>query len=233
MSLSTKTHKIAVTAILSAVATVLMFVSFPIPFLIPPFVKMDFSELPALLAAFSMGPISGLMVCLVKNLINLLFTTTSGVGELCNFLLGACFVIPTGLIYKARKTRSGALLAAGIGAVAMALLSVPVNYFISYPFYTSFMPLDTIIGMYQELLPSVDGLLACLLIFNMPFTLLKGVLDVVLAFLIYKPLSPQVKPYICSITIGKCLLLWYTNRYTTAFLFERRERCHEPSDSAL
>ena len=190
MSLSAKTHKIAVTAILSAVATVLMFISFPIPFLIPPFVKMDFSELPALLAAFSMGPLSGVMVCLVKNLINLLFTTTSGVGELCNFLLGVCFVIPAGWIYKVRRTRSGALLASGVGAVAMAVLSVPVNYFISYPFYTSFMPLDTIIGMYQELLPSVDGLLACLLIFNMPFTLLKGVLDVALAFLIYKPLSP-------------------------------------------
>ena len=190
MSLSAKTHKIAVTAILSAVATVLMFISFPIPFLIPPFVNMDFSELPALLAAFSMGPLSGVMVCLVKNLINLLFTTTSGVGELCNFLLGVCFVIPAGWIYKVRRTRSGALLASGVGAVAMAVLSVPVNYFISYPFYTSFMPLDTIIGMYQELLPSVDGLLACLLIFNMPFTLLKGVLDVALAFLIYKPLSP-------------------------------------------
>ena len=190
MSLSTKTHKIAVTAILSAVATVLMFISFPIPFLIPPFVKMDFSELPALLAAFSMGPVSGVMVCLVKNLINLLFTTTSGVGELCNFLLGVCFVIPAGWIYKVRRTRSGALLASGAGAVAMAVLSVPVNYFISYPFYTTFMPLDTIIGMYQDLLPSVDGLLACLLIFNMPFTLLKGILDVALAFLIYKPLSP-------------------------------------------
>ena len=190
MSLSAKTHKIAVTAILSAVATVLMFISFPIPFLIPPFVKMDFSELPALLAAFSMGPLSGVMVCLVKNLINLLFTTTSGVGELCNFLLGVCFVIPAGWIYKVRRTRSGALLASGVGAVAMAVLSVPVNYFISYPFYTSFMPLDTIIGMYQELLPSVDGLLGCLLIFNMPFTLLKGVLDMALAFLIYKPLSP-------------------------------------------
>ena len=190
MSLSAKTHKIAVTAILSAVATVLMFISFPIPFLIPPFVKMDFSELPALLAAFSMGPLSGVMVCLVKNLINLLFTTTSGVGELCNFLLGVCFVIPAGWIYKVRRTRSGALLASGVGAVAMAVLSVPVNYFISYPFYTSFMPLDTIIGMYQELLPSVDGLLGCLLIFNMPFTLLMGVLDVALAFLIYKPLSP-------------------------------------------
>ena len=190
MSLPAKTHKIAVTAILSAVATVLMFISFPIPFLIPPFVKMDFSELPALLAAFSMGPLSGVMVCLVKNLINLLFTTTSGVGELCNFLLGVCFVIPAGWIYKVRRTRSGALLASGVGAVAMAVLSVPVNYFISYPFYTAFMPLDTIIGMYQELLPSVDGLLARLLIFNMPFTLLKGVLDLALAFLIYNPLSP-------------------------------------------
>ena len=113
MSLSTKTHKIAVTAILSAAATVLMFLSFPIPFLIPPFIKMDFSELPALLAAFSLGPVSGVMVCLVKNLINLLFTTTSGVGELCNFLLGICFVIPAGWIYQVRKTRSGALLAAG------------------------------------------------------------------------------------------------------------------------
>ena len=72
----------------------------------------------------------------------------------------------------------------------MALCSVTVNYFISYPFYTVFMPLDVIIGMYQELIPSVDGLMACLVIFNSPFTLLKGLLDIALAFLIYKPLSP-------------------------------------------
>jgi len=72
----------------------------------------------------------------------------------------------------------------------MGVLSVPINYFISYPFYTSLMPLDTIIAMYQELIPSVDGLLACLIIFNAPFTLLKGLLDTALAFLIYKPLSP-------------------------------------------
>lgn len=190
MSTSQRTHKIAVTAILGAVATVLMFLSFPLPFLIPPFIKMDFSELPALLAALSMGPVSGVAVCLVKNLINLLFTTTGGVGELCNFLLGACFVIPAGLIYRCKKSRKGALMGALVGAAAMALLSVPINYFITYPFYTAFTPLDTIIGMYQDLLPSVDGLLACLLIFNMPFTLLKGLLDMVLAFLVYKPLSP-------------------------------------------
>ena len=185
-----RTHKIAVTAMLSAVATILMALDFPIPFLIPTFVKMDFSELPALLAAFSLGPVSGAVVCLVKNLVNLTMSSTNGVGELCNFLLGICFVIPAGLIYRYKKTRAGALIGALAGAVVMALCSVPVNYFISYPFYTVFMPLDVIIGMYQELIPSVDGLMACLVIFNAPFTLLKGLLDLALAFLIYKPLSP-------------------------------------------
>ena len=185
-----RTHKIAVTAMLSAAATVLMALDFPIPFLIPPFVKMDFSELPALLAAFGLGPVSGAAVCLIKNLINLTMSSTNGVGELCNFLLGVCLVVPAGLIYRYKKTRAGALAGALIGAAVMALLSIPVNYFISYPFYTAFMPLDTIIGMYQSLLPSVDGLLACLIIFNAPFTLLKGLLDMLLCFLIYKPLSP-------------------------------------------
>lgn len=121
---------------------------------------------------------------------NLFFSTTNGVGELCNFLLGVCFVIPAGLIYQRGKSRKGAFIAALVGAVFMAAASIPVNYYISYPFYTIFMPLDTIIAMYQELIPSVDGLLACLIIFNAPFTLLKGLLDLLLAFLIYKPLSP-------------------------------------------
>ena len=185
-----RSRKIAVTAMLSAAATVLMALDFPIPFLIPPFVKMDFSELPALLAAFSLGPVWGAAVCLVKNLINLTMSSTNGVGELCNFLLGVCFVIPAGVIYRHWKTRWGALAAALAGAVPMAVCSVPINYFISYPFYTTFMPIDTIIGMYQELIPSVDGLLACLIVFNAPFTLLKALLDTLLAFLIYKPLSP-------------------------------------------
>ena len=186
-----RTHKIAVTAMLSAAATVLMFLEFPIPFLIPSFVELDFSELPALLAAFSLGPVSGVVVCLVKNVIKgLLFSGTGGVGEMCNFLLGICFVIPAGLIYRYKRTRSGALAGALVGALIMALCSIPVNYFISYPVYTKFLPIDVIIGMYQELIPSVDGLLACLIIFNAPFTLLKGLLDMVLAFLVYKPLSP-------------------------------------------
>jgi riboflavin transporter FmnP len=175
---------------LSAVAFVLMFLDFPIPFLIPSFVKMDFSELPALLAAFSLGPVYGVVVCLVKNLIHLTITTTGGAGEICNFLLGSCFVFPAGLIYQQFKSRRGALVGTLVGAAVMAVLSVPLNYYISYPVYAKFMPIESIIAMYQALRPSVNGLLECLIIFNAPFTLVKGLLTSAFCFLVYKPLSP-------------------------------------------
>ena len=181
---------IAVCAMLSAVAFVLMLMDFPVPFLIPDFVKMDVSELPSLLASFALGPVYGVVVCLVKNLLHLLMTSTGGIGELCNFLMGACFAIPAGLIYQKFKSHKGAVVSTLVGSVVMAALSVPINYFISYPFYTSFMPLEAIIGMYQEIRPSANGLLECLITFNAPFTLIKGLLTSVLCFLIYKPLSP-------------------------------------------
>ena len=186
-----KARAIAVTAMLSAISFVLMFLDFPVPFM-PSFVQMDISELPALLAAFSLGPVYGMVVCLVKNLLHLLITSTAGAGELCNFLLGASFVIPAGLIYKLRKSRSGAIIGALVGSVVMALFSIPLNYFITYPVYVVAygMPLDAIIGMYQAIRPGVNGLLECLITFNAPFTLVKGLLDAVLCFLIYKPLSP-------------------------------------------
>ena len=185
-----RARNLAVTAMLSAVAFVLMFLDFPIPFLIPAFVKMDFSELPALLAAFALGPVYGVVVCLVKNLLHLLITTTGGAGELCNFLLGACFILPAGLVYQKLKSRKGALLGAIVGAVVMGLLSIPLNYYITYPIYTNFMPIDAILELYRAIRPSANGLLECLITFNMPFTFVKGMLDVVLCFLIYKPLSP-------------------------------------------
>ena len=179
----------AETAMLSAIAFVLMFLDFAVPFM-PSFVKMDVSELPALLAAFALGPVYGVVVCLVKNLLHLLITTTGGAGELCNFLLGACFILPAGLVYQKLKSRKGALLGAIVGAVVMGLLSIPLNYYITYPIYTNFMPIDAILELYRAIRPSANGLLECLVTFNAPFTLLKGLLDVALCLLIYKPLSP-------------------------------------------
>lgn len=185
-------RKLTMTAMLSAVATVLMFFSFNVP-LMPSFIKLDFSELPALIASYAFGPVSGVTVCLVKNLVNLLFTTTGGVGELSNFLLGAFFVLPAGWIYKRHKSRGGALAGALIGAAAMAVFSVFSNYYVVYPVYTAFMPMEVILGMYQAINPHVDSLWDALIWFNMPFTFLKGMCSVVMAFIIYKPLSPLLK----------------------------------------
>ena len=182
----------AVTAMLSAVAFILMFLDFSVP-IMPSFVKMDLSELPALIAAFAMGPLSGVLVCLIKNLIHLTITSTGGVGELCNFLLGAAFVLPAGLIYKNKKTKKNALIGAIVGAVIMAVISVPINYFISYPVYYNFMPQEVILGMYQVILPSMKSILQCLITFNMPFNFVKSILSVVITMLIYKPLSPILK----------------------------------------
>lgn len=192
--MKTKNHirELTVTAMLAAVATVLMFLDFSLPMFIPGFVKMDVSELPALLASFSLGPVYGVAVCLIKNLLNLIFHgSTGGIGELCNFLLGAAFVATAGLIYRRSKSRKTAVIGCLAGAAVMAVVSVPVNYFISYPVYAKmFGGIDAILAAYQAINPNVDGLLQCLVVFNLPFTFVKGLLDSVLCFLIYKPLSP-------------------------------------------
>ena len=189
-----RTHKLTVTAMLSAVAFILMFIEFPIPALIPSFVKLDISDLPELLAAFSLGPIYGVAVTFLKNLLHILIKGTSSayVGELFNFVMGSVFAFSAGFIYRRKKSRKSALLGSVVGAVLMAVLSVPLNYFLVYPAYVVCygLPLEAIIGMYQAILPSADSLIKCLVIFNLPFTFFKGMLDVVLCFLIYKPLSP-------------------------------------------
>ena len=188
---TSKVRVLTGTAMLGAVAAVLMYLEFPIP-IMPAFVKLDVSELPALIASFAYGPVSGILVCLIKNLIKLPSTSTAAVGELFNFVMGALFVGVAGIVYKRNKTRKGAIVGALLGALVMAVVSVPYNYFIVYPAYVVMyhLPLEAIIGMYQAINPNVDGLLTCLLVFNLPFTFVKGALDAVLCFLVYKPLSP-------------------------------------------
>ena len=186
--------RIAVTAILSAVAAILQFIEFPIP-IIPSFIKLDFSDLPALLGAFALGPQYGVLIELVKNLLHLPFGSSAGVGELCNFLLGAVFTLTAGFVYKYKKTRIGAAVAAVLGTLLMAALSVPLNYWVVYPAYVKIygMPMEAILGMYDAILPGTDSLTKALCIFNLPFTFVKGLFDVIICFCIYKPLSPILK----------------------------------------
>jgi len=182
--------KIAGIGMLSAIAFILMFFEFPIPVLIPSFIKLDLSDLPALIGAFAYGPVAGILIELIKNLLHLLDSSSGFVGELSNFLLGACFVAVAGSVYRFKKSRKSALIGAVIGAFAMAIFSLVTNYFIVYPFYTNFMPMEAIIGAYKAIIPSVNNLFECLLIFNVPFTFVKGMISVLVTMIIYKPLSP-------------------------------------------
>lgn len=187
-----RSRYIAFTAIFAALSTALMFLSFGVPFM-PSFLKLDFSEVPALIAAYSLGPVSGVIVCLVKNLINMTATTTGCVGELSNFMLGCMLVVPAGMIYKYKRNRIGALVGALVGSVIMGLGSLLTNYYIVYPVYYNFLPYEAILGMYQALYPKVNDLWDCLLVFNLPFTVMKGLLCAVITFVIYKPVSIVMK----------------------------------------
>lgn len=183
---------LALGGMLSALATILMFLSFNVP-LMPGFIKFDFSELPALIAAYALGPVGGLAVCLVKNLVNLTMTQTGGVGELANFLIGALFVVPAGLAFKKWPTRKGALAGGLVGAALMAFLSVFINYYIVYPVYTVFMPMNVILDMYRVFNPNVKTLWDALLWFNMPFTFVKGLVSAGMCFAVFKPIERLIK----------------------------------------
>lgn len=187
--------KLAVTAMLTAVAVALQYVEFSVPMLVPPFLKLDLSDLPELIGTFVVGPVWALAICFLKNLIHIPFGTSGGVGELSNFLLGAAFVLVAGFLYQHNKTRKTALLACLLGSLAMAAVSFPTNYFIVYPAYANLWTggdMEAIIGMYKTILPFSDKLWKCLLIFNVPFTLVKALLCSVITMFIYKPISKLV-----------------------------------------
>lgn len=186
---------VTVTAIMGAIGFILMVLEFPLPFIIPSFIQFDFSELPALITAFALGPIQGIIVCFIKNLLHLFISSSAGVGELSNFVLGAIFVGTAGYIYKYKKSRAGALIGTVIGALIMAVISVATNYFVVYPAYVTIygMPMPAIIGMYEALLPTANTLLKALLIFNLPFNFIKGMIIALICFIIYKKLSPILK----------------------------------------
>ena len=191
----TSIRKFVVSGIFGALGFVLMLLEFPLPLIIPSFIKLDFSEIPALIASFAFGPLYGILVCAIKNLLHLFVTTSAGVGEVSKFILGAIFVFPAGLIYKKIHNRKGALIGSVIGAVIMAVVSIATNYFIVYPAYVVIygMPMDAIIGMYKALLPVADNLFKALVIFNLPFNTAKGIVDAAICFAVYKRLSPILK----------------------------------------
>ncbi len=185
-------RRLVFTALMAALSIVLAeFLGFKVG-IMPSFMTFDFSDVPAMLASMTMGPVSGVAVCLIKNIFGCFTTKTGCVGELSNFILSACLVLPVGLLTHKSAKISRAVIGCISGAVLMALVSIASNYFLVFPAYSVAFgaPIEAIVGMYQKILPSVDSLMDCLVIFNMPFTFVKGFIAAVVSIVLYKKLRP-------------------------------------------
>lgn len=194
---ATRTRKLVQIAMLAAVATVLMLFDFPIPFLAPPFYKLDFSEVPVLIGSFAMGPLAGACIELIKILINLVIngTDTMFVGEFANLIVGCAFVVPAGYIYKMHKSRKQALAGMAAGTVCMTIAAVFLNAYLLLPAYGKAfgMSMDVIIGAGAAVNSAIDSLFKFCLLAVAPFNLVKGILVSVFTFLLYKHISRLLK----------------------------------------
>ncbi len=139
-----KARYLTVIALMAAISYILAFLEVPMP-LAPSFARMDASDVPALLTTFALGPVAGTVVELIKNVLQALSTSTGGIGELANFLMGASLVFTAGLIYKQKKTRKMAVVSGVAGSVAMGIMAAIMNYFVLLPMYQIFMPIDQVI----------------------------------------------------------------------------------------
>ena len=174
--------------LLAAMAVILYYIEIPVV----AFYKLDLSTMPAILAGFAMGPVQGVAVVIIKNLVHMLGTSTACVGEMADILMSCAFVIPASLLYRRNKTRSGALRAMLAGGAAMTVAGVLVNYFILIPAYQVLMnlPLEVIIGMGQKVLSFIDTTLELVIFITAPFNLLKAAVLSGTTYLLYKRVSP-------------------------------------------
>ena len=186
-------RRIAACAILTAMAVLLMYLEIPLPFM-PVFLKFDFAELPVLIGAFALGPVWGIVIELLKNLIHLPVTQTMGIGELSNFITGVIYVGTAGLIYHKFRTKKGAAISMVISTIVLAIVAIPVNAFITLPLYGSAMgfPLEAIIGMSAGVNPLVKDKITLLLAVFVPFNLFKGTVVGLITFFVYKPISKLI-----------------------------------------
>lgn len=185
---NSKTNTLVKTSMLSVIAFVLMMLESQLPFF-PEFLKLDLSDLPALIAGLALGPLAGVAVEAIKNILHLLMTTTGGVGELANFVVGSSLVAPAAFIYQRRKSKSTAMAGLAVGVVVMACVGALANYFVLLPFYSTFFPLEAIIAMSAKANPAIKDMGSLILYGIVPFNLFKGLVLSVLTLAIYKRIS--------------------------------------------
>ena len=190
-SIST-TNKVVKISVLGALAFIIMLFEVSIPFF-PGFLKMDLSDVPPLLGSFALGPMAGVIIQLIKNILHVVIrgTHTAGIGELSNFILGSIFVFTAGSIYFMKKDKRHAVIGMAVATLMMSLAGILTNYYMIIPFYTKAMgwPLDTIIEMGTAANPRIVDLKTMIIYGVTPFNLIKGTVISVVVTLIYKKLT--------------------------------------------
>lgn len=170
--------EICIIAIFGVIGFVLNLLEFGIPAVIPDFIKLHFSDLPALIIAFVINPIAGVLTCFVTHLLHIPLTYSGGIGEFANFLLGSVFVLIAGFIYRRKRSYGYAVAGCITGALVMAAVSLPVNYYITYPVYMEIMPVEAILNAYNKIWSGSEPLtlFKSILFFNVPFNAVKGLI---------------------------------------------------------
>ncbi|MGB4660351.1 MAG: ECF transporter S component [Mobilitalea sp.] len=192
------TRGITVISLLSAISIILMLFEIPLWFA-PVFYKIDFSEVPVLIGAFTLGPIAGVMIELVKILLNLMIngTETAFVGEIANFIIGCMLVVPSAMIYHRKRTRKAALQGLLVGTLVFVIAGCLLNAYVLLPSYAQIfgMPIDSLIAMGTAVNPSINSLSTFILFAVAPFNIIKGVLVSIITFLLYKKVSTVIKGF--------------------------------------
>lgn len=180
-------------SILSAFSFVLMLIEFPLPVLFPGFLKFDFSDLPALVGSFALGPVEGVMIELIKNVLkSCAGSETVFVGELSNFIVGAIFVGVAGFIYRYRKTKKQAAISLLAGTAVCSLFAGMLNYYIFFPLFAKAFhaPIESFVKMTAVVNPWVTDFKSVIYLSVIPFNLFKFLCISIITFVIYKKISP-------------------------------------------
>ena len=127
-----KTNKLTKIAALVAISVILQYF---VPFKVGGFLDVEFSDFPAIIGALAMGPVTGVIIELLKNILHLFISTTGFVGEFANFVVNGTFVLIIGLVYRFMKTKKGALLSLVLGTIVMTLAAIMTNRFIMLPMF--------------------------------------------------------------------------------------------------
>lgn len=177
-----QTRRMIIVGMLSAIAFVLMFLKFPLPFL-PPYLTIDFSDIPALIATFLFGPVAGILVELIKNLLNFFFNMSDPVGPVANFLAGCSFLLMSYVIYKNSRSQRALILGLVVATIVMTMVLSVMNYFVLLPLY----------GLIMNLTDIVHNLKVIITAGIIPFNLIKGLLISIIFLLLYPRISKVLK----------------------------------------